>query len=226
LERLETDLHAHADQVAGDLSLVGFSTAMRGLIGPVAAALMAEHPALRIRLGEVEPWDAIDQVAAGQADVGLVHKWGDVVLEIPEHLDRRTVHHDEAEVIVPADHRLARRRSVRVADLVDERWIATPEGTICRQWLHRMYAGTGSLPRIEHVSMEFASHLELVAAGLGVALVPQLGRGPLPAGTRAIKVTDPSPRRAAIVVWRRTQGRSPAVRALVAALADAGRAVS
>jgi len=222
LERLETDLHAHAGEVTGDLSLVGFSTAMRGLIGPVAAALMAEHPGLRIRLRELEPWDAVDEVAGGQADVALVHRWGDVVLEIPEHLERRTVHHDEAEVIVREDHPLADRERVTPRDLADEHWIATPEGTICRQWLVRMFAGTGRLPRIEHTSMEFASHLALVSAGLGIALVPQLGRAPLPANTVAVRVHDPVPARESIVLWRRSQGRSPAVRAIVAAFSEAG----
>src|SRR3954469_9764002 len=47
LERLETDLHAHAGEVVGEIGLLGFSTAMRGLVGPVAASLMAEHPGLR-----------------------------------------------------------------------------------------------------------------------------------------------------------------------------------
>jgi DNA-binding transcriptional LysR family regulator len=223
LERLETDLHAHAGDVVGEISLVGFSTSMRGLVAPVAASLMAEHPDLRIRLVELEPWDAVEQVAGGQADVALVHRWGDVVLEIPDHLERRTVHHDEAEVIVHQDHRLARRRRVSVDDLVDERWIATPEGTICRQWLHRMYAGTGRLPQIEHVSMEFASHLALVSAGLGIALIPRLGRGPLPADTRAVRVTDPVPERETLAIWRHSQDRSPAVQAIVAALTAATR---
>lgn len=219
LERLETDLHAHAGDVAGRFHLVGFSTAMRGLIGPVVAGLLREHPALRITLAEVEPWDGVDQVAAGHADVAVVHRWGDVPIAIPDHLRRRVVHRDEADVIVHEDHpRLGRRRNVTPHDLVDEHWIATPEGTICRQWLDRMYAGTGSLPAIEHVAMEFDSHLALVAAGLGIALVPRLGRPDLPPGTRAIRVTDPVPEREVIAVWRGSQDRSPAVRAIVAAL--------
>ena len=221
LERLETDLHAHAGEVTGELELIGFSTSMRGLIGPVVADLAATHPALRIRLRELEPWDAVEEVARGQADVALVHRWGDVVLEIPEHLDRRTVHHDEAEVILRADHPLADRDRLTPLDLADEPWIATPEHTICRQWLSRMYAGTGRLPRIEHVAMEFASHLALVAAGLGIALVPRLGRGPLPAGTTAVRVHDPVPARRTIAIWRHTQARSPAVRAVVDALGAA-----
>jgi DNA-binding transcriptional LysR family regulator len=224
LERLETDLHAHAGEVTGDLALVGFSTAMRGLIGPVAADLMATHRGLRIRLRELEPWDAVDHVASGRADVALVHRWGDVVLEIPEHLDRRTVHHDEAEVIMRDDHPLAGRDRLTPTDLADESWIATPDDTICRQWLSRMYDGTGRIPRIEHVSMEFASHLALVSAGLGIALVPRLGRGALPPNTVAVRVHDPVPARESIVLWRRSQGRSPAVQALVAALEAAGAA--
>jgi DNA-binding transcriptional LysR family regulator len=219
LERLETELHAHAGEVTGDLALVGFSTAMRGLIGPVVADLTSRHPALRVRLRELEPWDAVAEVAGGQADVALVHRWGDVVLEIPEQLDRRVVHHDEAEVIVRDDHPLAGREHVTPHDLADERWIATPEDTICRQWLTRMFAGTGRLPHIEHECMEFASHVALISAGLGIALIPRLGRGQLPDNLRAVRVRNPVPSREAIVLWRRSQGRSPAVRALVEALA-------
>ena len=220
LERLETDLHAHAGEATGDLALVGFSTAMRGLIGPVAADLMARHPDLRIRLREVEPWQAVDEVAAGQADLAVVHRWGDVPIAIPDHLDRATVHRDEAQVILRDDHRLAQRRTVTPKDLVDERWIATPEGTICRQWLMRMYAGTGRMPVIEHTSMEFDSHLALVSAGLGIALVPRLGRSPLPANTHAVRVTDPVPDREVLAVWRRSQGRSPAIQELVRSLSS------
>ncbi len=222
LERLETDLHAHAGGITGEFGLVGFSTAMRGLIGPAVADLMNEHAGLRIRMEEVEPWDAVDRVAGGHADLAVVHRWGDVPIAIPDHLDRAVIHRDVAEVIVREDHRLARRRTVTPGDLVDEHWIATPEGTICREWLLRMYAGTGRVPAIEHTSMEFASHLALVSAGLGIALVPRLGRSALPANTRAITVKDPVPEREVIAVWRSSQGRSPAIGALVEALERAG----
>jgi DNA-binding transcriptional LysR family regulator len=222
LERLETDLHASAGAVTGELAVAGFSTAVRGLVGPVSGRLRTEHPALRLRLTEVEPWDAVAQVATGEADVGVVHRWGDVPIAIPDHLERRTVHRDEADVVLRTDHPLADRRVLRPADLVGEHWVATPEGTICRQWLLRMYAGTGGLPVIAHTAMEFDSHLALVGAGLGIALVPRLGRSPLPPGTRAVPVTDPVPAREVLAVWRRSQDRSPAIRALVDALVAAG----
>ena len=66
--------------------------------------------------------------------------------------------------------------------------------------------------------------LTRLAVGLvvGIALTPRLGRGPLPPDTVAVRVHDPIPAREAIVLWRRSQGRSPAVRAVVEALAEAG----
>jgi DNA-binding transcriptional LysR family regulator len=121
--------------------------------------------------------------------------------------------------VVPSTHRLARRRRVTPHDLVDEPWVATPPGTICRQWLTRMYQGTGRLPLIAHQSMEFQSHLALVRAGLGIALIPRLGREPLTDGLVAVEATDPRPTRRIVAVHRRSMSASPAVRAVLDALA-------
>lgn len=220
LEAVEADLHHRADLVVGHLRLAAFSTAMRGLVAPVVRDLLDLHPRLTVTLVEQEPWDTVALVADGRLEVGLVHTWGDVALDLPDHLVRTSVASDVADVILPAAHPLADRASVTPHDLVDQAWIATPDGTICRQWLSRMHDGTGSRPRIAHESMEFASHLALVAAGLGIALVPRLGRGPLPDGVLAVPVHDPVPTRDVVAVHRRTMATSPAVRALVDALAS------
>ncbi len=221
IERLQSDLQAGSDRVAGELRLAAFSTAVRGLLAPAVRALHRAHPDLHVRIVEREPWDTIDLVAAGEADVGLVHSWGDVPLEIPAHVSSAVVGHDVADMLVAADHPLATRRHVRPDDLLDVDWVATPEGTICRSWLVRMYVGTASAPRIAHESMEFASHVALVDAGLGVALVPRLGRGDLPDGVRAVPVVDPVPTREISVLHRRSMSSSPAVRALTTAMRSA-----
>lgn len=221
LEELESGLHRDADRVAGRLRVAAFSTAMRGLVAPVVRDLLDRHPDLALTLAEREPWDTIDLVASGQQDLGIVHRWGDVPLHVPEHLVGVTIAHDVADVIVPRGHRLAGRSRLSPRDLVDESWVATPEGTICRQWLMRMYDGTGRAPRIAHVAQEFDSHLALVGAGLGIALVPRLGRRPLPDDVVAITAHRPSPTREIAVVHRRSMLESPAVRAVVRALTAA-----
>jgi len=218
LEQVEAGLHRRAGAVAGHLRLTAFSTAMRGLVAPVVRELRDRHPDLTLTLTEREPWDTVDLVGSGQSDLGVVHRWGDVPISIPEHLVATTVAHDVADVVVRADHPLAGRDRVSPHDLVDEGWIATPDGTICRQWLSRMYDGTGRPPRIAHQAMEFDSHLALVRAGLGIALVPRLGRQPLGEDLVGVPAHDPEPTREVIAVHRRSMADSPAVRAVLDAL--------
>lgn len=218
LEELESGLQRDAGRVAGQLRVAAFSTAMRGLVAPVVHRLLDEHPDLALTLTEREPWDTVDLVASGQQDLGIVHSWGDVPLHVPEHLVGVTIAHDVADVIVSRAHRLAGRARVSPRDLVDESWIATPEGTICRQWLTRMYVGTGRAPRIAHVAMEFDSHLALVGAGLGVALIPRLGRAPLRDDVVAVAAHRPAPTREITVLHRASMTGSPAIRAVVEAL--------
>jgi DNA-binding transcriptional LysR family regulator len=81
-----------------------------------------------------------------------------------------------------------------------------------------MYAGTGRLPRIAHTAMEFDSHLALVRAGLGIALIPRLGRQPLGDRLAAVPAHDPEPTRDVIAVHRRSMTESPAVSAVLTAL--------
>ncbi len=74
------------------------------------------------------------------------------------------------------------------------------------------WLGAGALPRVRFWSWEFASQVRLVEVGVAVALVPRLGRGPLPPGVVAVPVTDPVPTRMIEVLWRESASASPSVR--------------
>lgn len=225
VERIEADLRAASGVVSGTLRLAAFSTATRGLIAPVVASLHVAYPELQIRLLESEPWDAVDLVASGQRDLGVVHRWGGVPLAVPDHLTVSLIMTDTADVIVRADHPLATREFVTPAHLAQAEWIATPEGTICRQWLMRMYDGVGHPPRITHQSMEFDNHLALVRAGLGVALVPRLGRSELGPDLVALACREPVSQRQVLAVYRSTMSSSPALQTVLLALREAAEAV-
>lgn len=222
LEVIEAGMHQRAGTVTGTIRLVAFATAMRGLVTAALPHLVAEHPELDVHLLERDPWEAIDLVATGQSDIGVVHSWGEVPLAVPDHVVRIPIGRDEADLLVPSGHRLAGRRTVRPTDLRGERWIASPEGTICREWLMRMHDGSGTLPHIVHRSTEFETHIALVAAGLGIALVPRLGRAPLPPTVHPVQVREPSPWREISVVHRRTMVDSPAVQVVLDALRNVG----
>ncbi|WP_435771669.1 LysR family transcriptional regulator [Nocardioides sp. SYSU DS0651] len=215
LEELETGLQARAGVVGGRLRLAVFSTALRGVVAPVARALRDAHPDLTLVLQEREPWDVVDLVSTGQVEIGIVHRWGGVPLAVPDHVVSTPLGGDVADLIVHRTDPLAARSTVTPHDLLDVEWIATPEDTICRQWLSRMYDGTGRPPRVAHVSGEFESHLALVAAGLGVALIPRMGRAPLGDDLVAVPVREPEPVRLVDALHRRTMTDSPAVRVVL-----------
>jgi DNA-binding transcriptional LysR family regulator len=171
-----------------------------------------------VPLRESEPWETIALVASGQRDLGIVHRWGGVALAMPEHLVETPLFTGVADVIVRRDHPLADRTELSPIDLADEEWIATFDSTICRQWLRRLFDGVSNAPRIVHESMEFENHLELVRAGLGVALVPPMGRPPLHPDLVAIPTARPASTRDILAVHRRSQADSPALQAVLDAI--------
>lgn len=222
VESLETGLRRVDRSPSGRLRLSAFSTAVRGLVAPALGMLRETHPDLHVALREEEPWRTVGLVAAGHTDLGVVHSWGDVPLDVPDNLVATALGTDEADVIMPTGHPLAGRRRVTPRDLRDQAWVATPQGTICRQWLHRMYVGVGRSPQIAHVSLEYDSHIALVAAGLGIALVPRLGRATLPDGLVAVPAAEPVPTRTLVAVHRSSMHGSPAVETVVRTLLEVG----
>ena len=222
LERIEADLHLAGSsaerRVTGEVRIGAFSTAVRGILTDVLPRLRAQHPDLRVPLRESEPWETIALVASGQRDLGIVHRWGGVVLAVPEHLVETPLFTDVADVILRRDHPLADRSELSPIDLAGEEWIATFDSTICRQWLRRLFDGVSNAPRIVHESMEFENHVELVRAGLGVALVPRMGRPPLHPDLVAIPTVRPASTRDISAVHRRSQADSPALQAVLDAI--------
>ena len=97
-------------------------------------------------------------------------------------------------------------------------WITATPGTMCQEMTVHACQAAGFTPRVRHQVDDFATMLALVAAGQGVALVPQLGVVDPPDGTVLTKV--PMCRRTRIA-FRSGAGAHPAVAAITAALRSA-----
>jgi DNA-binding transcriptional LysR family regulator len=102
---------------------------------------------------------------------------------------------------------LARRR--------DAPWIASTPGTLCHTMTVRACQAAGFAPRIRHHIDDFTTVLAMVAAGQGVALVPELGAADPPDGVR---LTELPMRRRTRIAFRRGAGTHPAIAALITAL--------
>jgi DNA-binding transcriptional LysR family regulator len=217
VEEAEVTLEEQRGAAVGELSIGAFATAARGLLPSVLVELAADHPALDLRTVELDPPEAIETVARGELDLVVVHDWHNAPLAVPESLCRREIGKDVAEVVLPVTHPLADRAELVPGDLAGERWVCQPPGTICHGWLMNTFREVGVEPDLAHRVGEYQTQLALLARGVGVGLLPRLGRGALPPSVRVVPLR-PTPTRRVFAVWRARASRRPAITAALGAL--------
>ncbi|TDW14981.1 LysR family transcriptional regulator [Kribbella kalugense] len=217
VEDAELTLDEQRGQAIGTLSIAAFPTAARGLLPPVLARLIHDHEQLDVRVLETDPFEAVAAVNRGEIDVAIVHDWQNTPLGLPDGLSRVKLGSDPADVLVPASHRLAGKEFVRAEDLVGERWICQPVGSICHEWLVRTMRRAGVEPEVAYSIAEYQTQLAMLARGIGIGLLPRLGRGPVPDGVVVVPL-QPAPSRRLYAVWRTTTSRRPAITVTLATL--------
>ncbi len=220
LEELQATLLADPAKPSGLLRLVAFSTACRGLVGPMLGRMATAHSTLDITVLAEDPREAVQRVASGEAELAVVHNWNSVPLVIPENLVLEDLCIDQADVLVNSTHALSGSAAVEREDLLNETWISTPAGAICNEALLQIFAGLGKVPDIRIYDPDFSTHIAMVEQGVAVALVPRLGRPPRPAGVVAIPVINPVQQRSVGVVYRKTMTASPNIRVAVGMLRE------
>ncbi len=154
-------------------------------------------------LHEIDPRECLAVIERGGADLGIVHDWETVPLEVGPALEAVPLFTDTADVLLSVEHRLAAADAVDAAELVDDPWVSTHTGTICDDWLTQMFAIHGARPNVPFRDSNFGTHVGLVEQGIAVALLPRLGRERLPDTVRAVPVDNPTPHRHIYSVWRR-----------------------
>jgi DNA-binding transcriptional LysR family regulator len=224
VELAQSDLEAHRGEAVGELSLGAFPTSARGLFPAVLTALRTDHPQLRVRLLEMEPHVSVPRLVRGDIDLAVVLDWYNKPLSLPDGLAKAPLLDDPADVAMPVGHRFADRPEVDLEEFADDEWISWPAGEFCHDWLMFTLRGKGVEPRISHMAEEHHTQLTLVAAGLGVAVAPRLGRGPVPEGVQVVPVRH-TMRRHVYAVWREDADRRPSIRAAVEALRRVAQAI-
>ena len=217
VETAEADFEALRGAVVGKLTIAAFPTAARGIVPRALTMLKRQHPDLDLLLYEREPERQIRELARGDLDLAVLQDWLNRPMALPEGLSRTALFDDVADVVVPADHPLVKADHVRLSDLAGENWISSAPGTVCHDFLMFLLRSEEREPRIVCMADEYPTQLALVAEGHGCALIPRLGRGPLPEGV-AVLAVQPPPVRRIYAVWRSDAARRPAIRAAVDAL--------
>lgn len=220
LEEAEAELDAHRDAISGPITIGAFATAARGLAPRALRDLRTRHPQLSITFHELEPGESIPRLVRRDVDLIIVNDWQNAPLALPDGLSKAPLFDDVADIALPPGHRLATAKAIKLSDLAGQEWITWQAGSICHDWLVHTLRKEGHEPRIAHTAAEFATQLALVAAGLGAAVLPRLGRDPIPAGVTVVPA-EPALRRHVYAAWRSQATRRQAIKAVVTAFQNA-----
>ncbi|MFB7272289.1 LysR family transcriptional regulator [Streptomyces sp. NPDC056244] len=210
LTAAEEEMAAIAGLRAGRVRLVSFPSGSSTLVPAALAALRAAHPGTRVSLVEAEPPASAALLRDGDCDVALAFRYGGSAGEWDD-LVVRPLLVDRLVAVVPQGHRLADAGTVRLGELADEPWIAgCPR---CRGQLVDACEESGFTPRIDFATDDYPAVIGLVAAGLGVAVLPELALESVrPKGVRTLAV-EPSVRREIVALTLPDLASVPAVAA-------------
>ncbi|MDQ3579400.1 MAG: LysR substrate-binding domain-containing protein [Actinomycetota bacterium] len=219
LSAADEDMLSLAELRGGRLRLVAFPSACALLI-PSALVSLAHHaPDLDVRLTELEPPEALALVLTGDADLAVTFQYR--TADRDEHRDLVAVPllDEPILLVLPTTHPLADRSSrtgIEFSELAGEQWIAGCAR--CRTHLLSEATAAGFLPDIRHSTDDYVVAQNLVAAGLGITLLPQLALTAAPnQGVRAIALAS-NPIRQIQAIARRELATLPSVRAALVAL--------
>jgi len=204
---------------SGRLRLAAFPTAAATLIPAAAGSFRARRPNVDLSLAEADPPVAVPGLIAGDFDLAIVYDYPALGAPRDPAVELEPLFGDQMAVVVPVGHRLARRQSVRLEELRTELWITPHEPTMCRDALLLACRNAGFAPQIVSQTNDYMAMQGLVAAGVGVALLPRLAvaiaRRP---GVVMIPLTEPVIERVTFIATRRGSFKSPAADAFRTAL--------
>jgi molybdate transport repressor ModE-like protein len=219
LDEAERELAAIAGLEGGELRLASFPSAGAALVPDAIALFDERYPDVDLSLAEAEPYDAIPGLKAGRFDLAVVFDYRPFLEE--RHDDIELVHllDDVQHVALPRDHPLAGRARVKLADLADESWINGERA--CGEFVIQICLANGFEPTVTLESSDYATMQGLVAAGVGVTLIPDLvlatGLNP---GVAVVPFAGDPPVRRIWAAMPAESYRAPATEAMVEVLQE------
>jgi DNA-binding transcriptional LysR family regulator len=173
LDAAEVSMSAIAGLRGGRLRVASFPTAGATLMPLAIADFSASYPAVELTLVEGEPEAIVPRLRAGELDLALLFEFdGEPLAE--EQMTRTELLEDPMYLALPSAHPLAGKDEIRLADLAEEAWVQTSRSSPCARHVVRSCHAAGFEPRVAFESDDYQTVQGLVAAGVGVALIPEL----------------------------------------------------
>lgn len=177
LDAAEAELSAIAGLRGGRLRMASFPTAGATLMPLAIAMFKTLHGEVELTLSEGEPEEIAPRLLVGEFDLALLFEFGEGD-RIGEGrwgpLSRTALLRDPMYLALPREHPLAGKAGLRLEDLQGEAWIQTSSASPCARHVVRCCHAAGFEPNVSFESDDYQTIQGLVAAGVGVALIPEL----------------------------------------------------
>ncbi|WP_084463519.1 LysR family transcriptional regulator [Microtetraspora fusca] len=231
MESAEAELDSHIGLRAGRVRLVAFPSALGTFVPTAAVRLADDHPGLDLRLAEAEPPEALRMLRAGDVDVAVIFRYEETGPE-DDGIRLTRLFDDPTCLVTPAG--TADTGVEGVGAHARSRWIAGCDR--CRSHLLDLCSQAGFEPRISFTTDDYVAVQAMVAAGLGVAVLPALALSAhhspgirvaeLPGSARRVfaatygEPPDPPATAALLTALTRSEPRGDPIRGHTLALSD------
>jgi DNA-binding transcriptional LysR family regulator len=223
LDAAERELEAIAGLRSGHVRMIAFLSAAASLLPPAIAEFRRRHPGVELTLEPGDPHESIPALKAGACDLAISIEPRFSPLE-DDQVDKTVLLDDPMFVVLSAGHPLAHKSSLALEDLAGESWITGPVASCPDTSIFiRACSAAGFEPRVAFQSEDYTAIQGFIAAGVGVALIPDLG---LVSVRDDIVIRDLGPQAPIRRVFAATLSsgyRSPATGAMLQILRDVGR---
>ena len=220
LDAAEEEVAAIAGLRAGRVRLAAFASGSATLLAGALARLREAHPGVELTFVEAEPQDGLRLLREGEIDLVLAFSYAVVGERDGKDLTTVPLLRDPSHAILPGAHPHAGADGpIDLATLAEDAWIAGCER--CRRHLLHVASDAGFAPRIDFETDDYLTVQSLVAAGLGVSLLPALALVSARRDDVAVRPVSGRPARTIEAILPAAARRPPAVTAALAALQGA-----
>lgn len=202
IDHLKAAARRSKDPTTGNLKLGIFPTLAPYLLPHVIPQIRKTYPQLRLQLVEEKTEEIIRLLDQGRLDAGVL------ALPVDEHgLEMLTLFEEHFVAAMPASHPLSDNSTISLNDLEGEELLLLEEGHCLREHALAVCDLAGAHERVDFHATSMETLRQMVAANVGVTLMPVLAIKPpiQPTDNIALKnFEDPQPSRTIALVWRKS----------------------
>lgn len=172
LHAARADLDRLTGTLGGPVRVAAVASAALTFVSAAVADLRGEHGDIATAVVVAEPTAALDLVLAGDVDLAVVDEYDFVPLALPDFVVARRLRREPLLLVVPERWRGPRRAAL--AQLAELDWVMPRDDAACGRAVRSACRAAGFEPRVRWTSDDMLVLVRAVAAGHGIAVLPQL----------------------------------------------------